>query len=598
MSFAAIFTLFILVIAAVLLVSEKLRPDLIALGVMVILGLTGIVTQAEAFSGFGGSAVMTLVGISIISEGLRQTGVTLALGNLMSRLGGKSESLLILAALVVSALLSMFMNNIAVVGVLLPAVMAASRRSRVPESRLLMPLAYGTLLGGMATLLTTANIIVSGALRDAGFRSFGLLDFLPVGGPVAVVGILYMMTLGRRLMPKPEARKSGPPQQARLMLADQYQIEQNLHELEVLRGSPLADKSIAEGAWGSRLQLAIIALTRNFRPILAPEPEEVIRTGDHILVQGSIQTDSISANGLSLCDFRVRADDISNETITLAELVITPRSEFIGHSLLEMNFREKFGLNVLGIWREGKPLLADFASLPLHFGDALLVQGLAARIHGLHRVTEFILLQEDPDAVLKPRKQRLAFAITFLTLGIASLGFLSVSELVLAGAVLLLLTGCLDMGEAYHSIEWKAIFLIAGMWPLSIAIRSTGLAQAAVGALQGVWGQISPLAVAAILILITLLLTQFMSGQVASLVLAPVAIVAATTLNIDPRGFAMAVALACSLAFPTPFGHPVNVMVMNPGNYRFRDYLRVGLPLTVLSMGVILLGLSWWAKLN
>jgi len=161
-------------------------------------------------------------------------------------------------------------------------------------------------------------------------------------------------------------------------------------------------------------------------------------------------------------------------------------------------------LNVLGIWREGKPLLADFAALPLHFGDALLVQGPAAKIHGLNRESEFMLLQEDPDAVLKPRKQRLAFLITFLTLGIASLGFLPVAVVVLAGAVLLLLTRCLDMSEAYHSIEWKAIFLIAGMWPLSIAIRSTGLAEAAIQALQGAWGQISPLALAAILILIAL----------------------------------------------------------------------------------------------
>ena len=598
MSFAAIFTLILLIAAAILLVSEILRPDLIALAVMVILGLTGIVTQQQAFSGFGGSAVMTLVGISIISEGLRQTGVTLALGNLMSRLGGKSESWLVLATLIVSVLLSLFMNNIAVVGVLLPAVMAASRRSRVAESRLLLPLAYGTLLGGMATLLTTANIIVSGTLKDAGFQSFGLLDFLPVGGPVALVGILYMMTIGRRLMPKAEARKGGLPQQVRLVLADQYQIERNLHELEVLRGSALADKTIAGGAWGSKLGLSVIGLTRNRRPILAPEPEEVVQVGDRLLVQGAVHPDLLHANGLSLNDFRASADDISSETISLAELVITPRSEFTGRSLQEMNFRDQFGLNVLGIWREGKPLLADFAALPLHFGDALLVQGPAAKIHGLNRESEFMLLQEDPDAVLKPRKQRLAFLITFLTLGIASLGFLPVAVVVLAGAVLLLLTRCLDMSEAYHSIEWKAIFLIAGMWPLSIAIRSTGLAEAAIQALQGAWGQISPLALAAILILIALLLTQFMSGQVASLVLAPVAIVAASAIGLDPRGFAMAVALGCSLAFPTPFGHPVNVMVMNPGNYRFRDYLRVGIPLTILSFAVILFGLAWWAKLN
>lgn len=597
MTFSAIFTLILLVAAAALLISEKLRPDLIALTVMVVLGLTGIVSQQQAFSGFGGSAVMTLVGISIISEGLRQTGVTLTLGNLISRVGGKSEGWLVLATLVVSALLSMFMNNIAVVGVLLPAVMAASRRNRVSESRLLLPLAYGTLLGGMATLLTTANIIVSGALKDAGYQSFGLLDFLPVGGPVALVGILYMATIGRRLMPKAGIHKGGIPQQVRLLLADQYQLQKNLHELEVLPGSPLAEKTIAEGEWGSRLQLSIIGLTRKRRSILAPVSEEVILIGDRILAQGTITPDLLLANGLRLNEMHGHLNNIASETITLAELVIAPHSEMIGHSLGDLNFRDKYGLNVLAIWREGNPLLNAFAELALRFGDALLVQGPAANIHKMDRESDFILLQEDPDAVLNPRKQRRAFVITFLTLGVASLGYLPVAVVVLAGAVLLLLTGCLDMSEAYHSIEWKAIFLIAGFWPLSIAIRSTGLAAAATQALQSSWGQVPPLFVAAVLIFIALLLTQFMSGQVASLVLAPIAIVAATSIGVDARVFGMAVALGCSLAFPTPFGHPVNVMVMSPGNYHFRDYLRVGIPLTLLSIGLILAGLAWWGKL-
>jgi di/tricarboxylate transporter len=597
MEFPAIFTLIILTAAAYLLVSEKLRPDLVALMVLVVLGLTGIVNQQQVFSGFGGSAVMTLVGISIISEGMHQTGVTLSLGNLISKVGGRSEGWLILATLLASALLSMFMNNIAVVGVLLPAVMAASRRSQVPESRLLLPLAFGTLLGGMATLLTTANIIVSGALKDAGFQSFGLLDFLPVGGPVVVVGIIYMVTIGRRLMPKARTGGSPIPQQVRIVLAHQYELGKYLHELEILAGSPLAEKTIAGGEWGSRFSISIIGLIRKNRSILAPSSDEMLKVGDHLLVQGNPESGLLEKNALQMCKFSRNPADVASETISLAELVIAPHSEMLDHSLRDLNFRDRYDLNVLAIWRQGKALLTDFSELPLRFGDALLVQGHAVTIHRLKREPDFIVLNEDPDAVLNPGRQRLALLITFLTLGFASLGIMPVAVVVLAGAVLLLLFHCLDMSEAYHSIEWKAIFLIAGMWPLSIAIRSTGLAAAGIQALQGVWGQIPPLAVAAVLIFIALLLTQFMSGQVASLVLAPVAIVAASSIGIDARIFGMAVALGCSLAFPTPFGHPVNVMVMSPGNYRFQDYLRVGLPLTILSLVVILLGLAWWGKL-
>ena len=597
MSPSAIFTLILLIVAAILLVSERLRPDLVALAVLVILGLTGIVSQSQIFTGFGGSAVMTLVGISIISEGLRQTGVTQSLGSLISRLGGQSERSLILATLVVSALLSMLMNNIAVVGVLLPAVLSASRRSRVSQARLLMPLAYGTLLGGMATLLTTANIIVSGALKDAGFQSFGLLDFLPVGGPVAAAGILYMITIGRRLMPDPDPAREHRPQQIFRLLADQYQLEKDLHELEVLPGSDLAGVSIGNGKWANKLGLSVVGLTHNHRTVLAPSSNVIVQAGDRLLVQGTVTPELLESNHLGLSEFRTSADHVASETTTLAEVVIAPHSSLIGHTLFELKFREKYNLNVLAYWRDGEPLHANFVTLPMKFGDALLVQGKAASIRSMKGESDFILLQEDPDAVLQPQKQKLALIITLSTLVIAAFGFLPVALVVLGGAVLLMLTRCLDLNDAYKAIEWRAIFLIAGMWPLSIAIRSTGLADALVLALRTTWNQVSPMWVAAILIVIALVLTQFMSGQVASLVLAPLAIVAAQLIGTDARALGMAVALGSSLAFPTPYGHPVNIMVMNVGNYHFRDYVRVGVPLTLLSIALILAGLAWWGHL-
>jgi len=592
-TYPAIFTLILTLVAAVLLISELLRPDLIALIVMVILGLVGIVSPQDTFSGFSGSAVMTLLGISIISEGLHQTGVTHWLGNLMFKLGGRSEATLVLTTMLVSAGLSLFMNNIAAVGVLLPAVMTLSRQTRVSPSRLMMPLAYGTVLGGMATLLTTSNIIVSGTLRDAGIKPFGLLDFFPIGAPLVLIGIIYMLSLGRRLLPKENPTSPTEPSQLlRMKLANLYQIQKSLFEIEMLPESPMVDLSILNGKWSSKLGGNIIGITHNSHTYLAPSTERIIFTGDRLLVQGEVDLERLPRLGLRLIKSNQAPPDVASATTVLAEVVVSPHAGIIGRTLRQLDFRDRYNLNVLGIWRGNKPILSRLADLPLRFGDALLVQGSAERIRVLEQESDLILLQEDPDAVLKPGRHRRALFITFLTLGVAATGFLPVAIVVMVGAVLMVLSSCISMNDAYHGIEWKAIFLIAGMWPLSIAIRTTGLADITVRSLINLVGQVPPLEIAALLLSLALVLTQLMSGQVACLVLAPLALAAASLVKVDPRGMAMAVALGCSLAFPTPFGHPVNIMVMSPGGYSFRDYLRVGLPLTVLVMAGILVGLK------
>ena len=590
----AIFALILTVVAAVLLISELIRPDLLALIVMVILGLVGIVSPQDTFSGFSGSAVMTLLGISIISEGLHQTGVTHWLGNLMYKLGKQSEIRLVATTMLVSAGLSLFMNNIAAVGVMLPAVMTLSRQTRISPSRLMMPLAYGTVLGGMATLLTTSNIIVSGTLRDAGFKPFGLLDFFPIGAPLVLIGVIYMLSLGRRLLPKENSGGPAEPSQLlRMKLANLYQIQKSLCEVLVLPVSPMANLSILNGKWASRLGGAnIIGVTHNDHTQLAPPNERIIYAGDRLLIQGDIDLDRLPRLGLRIVIHNDATPDIASATTVLAEVVISPHAGIIGQTLRQLGFREHYSLNVLGIWRSNKPILAHLADLPLRFGDALLVQGSAERIHVLEQESDLIVLQEDPDAVLKPGKHSRALVITFLTLGVAATGILPVAIVVMAGAVLMVLAHCLSMNDAYHGIEWKAIFLIAGMWPLSIAIRATGLASITVHSLINLVGQVPPLVIAALLLTLALVLTQLMSGQVASLVLAPLALAAAALVKVDPRGMAMAVALGCSLAFPTPFGHPVNIMVMSPGGYSFRDFMRVGLPLTILIMAGILVGLK------
>ena len=590
-SIQAILTLVILGVAISLFIFTRLRPDLIALMVLLALGISGIVSDKQIFSGFSSSAVMTILGISMVSVALQQTGATNLISKWIFRLGKNNETLLILLVTLASAGLSLFMNNIAAVGVLLPAVMSLTRRSRISPARLLMPLAFGTILGGMATLLTTANIIVSGALKDAGLHSFGLLDFFPVGAPVVVVGTIYLITLGKKLLPSGSSQTmSQPPQALNMKLKDLYALDANLSQWRVLSNSPLVGNSVASETCAN-LNLNLIALQSGKTLNATPNPETVIHLGD-ILLLSNFEADADSL-GLAQDHTDLSEQVFADESHSLAELVLAPHSSLLGKSLTEISFKTQYNLNVLSLWREGKPIHEQIKALDLRFGDALLVQGSAENIHRLRNQSDLILLEENPDAVLRPTKQWIAIVITLATLGFAATDILPVAQIVLLGAVLLMLTGCMGINDVFQSVEWKAIFLIAGMWPLSIAIQQTGLASALINLITHSFGSISPLLIIALFMLLALIFTQLLSGQISAIVLIPLALTAASTLNISPQALGMAVALGCSLGFPTPLGHPVNIMVMNPGGYTFKDYFRVGFPLTLLAFATILIGIHF-----
>jgi len=589
---AEILLLVLLGVVIVLLVHGRLRPDLIALFTLAVLGLTGLVTTREAFSGFGGSAVMTILAISVVSEGLQQSGITKLLSRQIVRIAGRNEPRLVLVTVLASAMLSLFMNNIAAAGVLMPAVIALSRHTRVAPSRLLMPMAFGTILGGMATLLTTSNIIVSEALRSAGYPPFGLLDFLPIGVFVVGAGAIYLVIVGRRILPvRYPAGQVARAERLHAELAGLYGLRKHLSELLVLEGSCMSGIDIKEGDWGRRFGINILGISRGGHINFGPQADELIRPGDILLVQGEVVPSEITVCGLKILPKRRPPEVMADEHSILAEAALSPRATLAGKTLKDIHFRDKYHLNVVAIWRGGKPLQEGLADIPLRYGDALLVQGSPMNMRMLHDDREFLLLEEDPDAVMQPRKAGPAAAILVLVLGIAAFGWLPVAEISLVGAVLMILAGCLTMDDAYRSIEWKAIFLIAGMWPLGIAIRSSGLADAVSGWIGGVSAYGTGL-LAASLLLTGMLLAQFLGGQVASIVLTPIGLTMAASAGADPRSVGMAVALSCSLAFLSPLGHPVNILVMGSGGYSFRDYLKVGGPLTLLVLLIIMLGLK------
>ena len=583
----------VILVASTLFIGTRLRPDLVALLVLITLGLTGLTTPEEAFSGFAGSAVVTILAIFIISEGLQQSGVTQIIGRRLLQLSGGGESRTMLVTLLAAATLSLFMNNIAAAGVLLPAVIGLSRHTSIPPSRLLMPMAYGTILGGMATLLTTANIIVSGSLRQAGLAAFSLLDFLPVGIPIVAAGSLYMLLVGRKMLSaRYPAGISARAARLRAELAGLYGLDQSLCEVGVGVGSPLAGLTLQQGEWARRFGLSVVAVARDGHVMVAPTRDDVVRAGDTVLAQGEPDPHALEAHGLQLLSEPAFPLEVTDEATVLGEVVLSPHARLAGKSLIDLHFREKYGLNVLALWRQGHPIHSGLAGLPLQPGDALLLQGPADRMRYLHEEKDFILLEEDPEAVLRPGKARLAAVISLVTLVIAAFGWVPIAVITMTGAVAMLLSGCLTMDEAYRSVEWKAIFLIAGMWPLGAAIHATGLAGRLADLLSGLGPATEPLVMAAILMGAAVVLNQMIGGQTAvPIILAPIGIAAASATGADPRGMAMAVALGSSLAFLTPIGHPVNTLVMGSGGYTVRDYLRVGGPLTLIVLLVSLLGL-------
>ncbi len=576
-------TFIILVLAILLLLSDRLRADLVALLVMLALGLSGVLTAQETFSGFSRSAVITIIAIFVLAEGLRRTGLTDKLGEILIRLGGKREGTLVFTVTLAGALLSLFMNNIAAASVLMPAISGAARKVGVSPSRLLMPLAFGTILGGMATLLTTTNILVSGLLRERGLEGFGLLDFAPVGIPIIIIGTLYMAVIGRRLLPFQAHPEPASFSSANGDLQGVYRLNERLILGRVFSLSPLAGKTVRQSQLREKYKLNLVAIQRGEHISESFSPEMELKSGDILHLIGRLDL-------IPIPELETQLELVSEHTLpsmALVEVVLTPRSQFIGQTLREVHFREKYGLNVVAIWRAGRPYRTGHSEMPLQFGDALLLQGPAGRIPLLQTEPELLVLTGRSVPVNR-LKALMAALVMLVTLTITALSSLSTGEVMLTGALAMVLIGILDMDQAYRAVEWKSVFLVAGMLPLGTALGKTGAAALLGNTLTGALGQNGTFILLAGLVGLTIVFTQVMNGAAVAAIMAPIGIQIAQTVGVDPRALAMGVALATSVAFITPLGHPVNVLVMGPGGYKFTDYTRVGFLLTLIIFSVIL----------
>jgi di/tricarboxylate transporter len=590
---------FVILLAAIgLLLSERLRADLVALLVVVALGVTGVLIPRETFSGFSSSAVVTIVAIFILTEALRITGVTERAGDLLLRLAGAGERRLVVILMLAGALLSLVMNNIAAAAVLLPAVSGIARRARISPARLLMPLAFATILGGMATLFTTTNIVVSGVLRSQDLAGFGVLDFAPLGLPIVTVGVLYMTLWGQRMLPERSLTEDTRMRSAgRDNLVEIYRLGERLFRARVPADSALIRAPLAGSTLREQYGVNLVAVERQGQVTAAPPPNLVLAPGDIIWLEGKLEefrARDVAPHLEILPTLAWSVNDLESPTVALVEAILAPRSTLLGQTLRTARFREKYGMVVLGIWRAGRPIRTGLSELTLQFGDALLLQGRRSQLPLLQTEPDLIVLDrgraEDASAGMRG-KGWLALVIMAGTLAVAALNTALVGEIMLGGALLVVLMRVLTMDQAYGAIEWRSVFLVAGMLPLGLAMTKSGAAALLANGLVRFLGGVGPLAVLTGLFVLTILLTQTMHGAAVATIVAPIAIQTAQQASLNPRALAMAVALATSMAFLTPLGHPVNVLVMGPGGYQFRDYLRVGLPLTVLLTLVVLIGL-------
>lgn len=574
--------------ALILILSNRFAPDLVALLVLLAVGLAGLVTPEQALSGFSSPVVITLVGLFMLTESLETTGVVKRIASRLNRMGAGSMRRLIVLLMLTGMALSLVMNNVAVGAMLLPAAVRVAQVSKTPLSKLLMPLSFSVMLGGMATYFTTGNIVVSGLLEAQGTRGLNMADYALTGGFVAVAGFLYMLVIGQRVLP---LRVSIAEQLASAELSATYQLDERIWRVRVLPDSVLANVPLNRSSIGEKLGLTVLAITHGQRVTYHPTPETVLRPNDYLLLLGRQErvealvaewgVEHVSAGGLPAVD----------QESEVVEVIIPPRSSVIGQTLTEMNFRIKYGLTVVAMWHDGRSYRTDVGKIAVNEGDALLVVGDAVQVQRIAASRDFLVPSVALNGAARPDKMRLVLAIFAAVLALSVFEVFPLPVVMLGGAVAVVLAGALTMNEAYDAVEWRVIFLIAGMLPLSIALIETGMAQRIGEAVVTLSSGGGPLVLIVAMFMVSMLITQVIGSQVTALIFGPVALSAAAQTGIDPRAMAMVVAIACSSAFLTPVSHPVNMLMMGPGGYTFGDFFKVGIGLTLVTLAATVLAM-------
>ena len=614
----------ILAAAILLFITEWLRVDVVAIGVMVALMLTGLLTPQEALSGFSNPAVLTIAALFIIGGAIMQTGLARAIGGRLLLIAGSGTLRLTFIIMGTVALLSAFISDSGTVAVLLPAVTSMALSTGISSSKLLIPLSYGALLGGATTLIgTPPNILVSDLLHESGYTPFSFFDYTPIGLIILSAGVVYMLLVGRRLLPDHKLsqviQKVHTPEE----LIELYKLPDNLFRLRVRRGSTLINKSLAASRISREFELIILRILRpklnsigiqdvgetfSTNPKdyenISPDPELVFNVGDIVIIQGDAGDMSHAAAifnlGVLPAEFEDAFSMVTNE-IGIAEILLPPRSALVGKTIVEIRFGSRYNLTVLSINRPDTAGTLPLKETALRFGDTLLVQGAWKNILKLRdKRRDFVVMGEPEQMLSSPARKKapLALGIMGILMILLITNVIPIVTASLLAAFALILTGCLTIDEAYEAVDWRSIVLIAGMLPMSIALEKTGIIEIVAEGMTLSLGEMGPVALMGGLFLLTSVLTQVLSNTATTVLIAPIGMAAASNLGIQPQAFLMAVSIAASMAFATPVASPVNTLVMGTGSYRFSDYIKAGAPLILIALIISLITLPYLWPFN
>ncbi|HWP46237.1 MAG TPA: SLC13 family permease [Candidatus Limnocylindrales bacterium] len=567
----------ILLASVVLFVTELVPADLVALGIMIGLILTGILTPEEAIAGFSNPALITVAAMFVLSAGLLRTGAVGFIGKKIIQISGKDEKKLLLSILLVVTFISAFINNTPVMMVFLPIILGISYQTEISPSKLLIPTSYATIIGGTCTLIgTSTNVLVSFLIKKYGFPELKMFEFTQLGIIFAVAGILYIFFIGYHLLPR-RASVTG-------YISGNY-IKEYLTEMEIIKGSSLAGKTLSEAILKKYPDIKILQLIRGEEILWTPLPSLVLKEGDVLLVRGSV-TDIVSLYNKDdvelLPDLSPGEIKFKEQNSTLAELVITPNSSLIGRTTRGVGFRNRYGVTVVAIQRHGIHIREKISQIRLRLGDTLLVLGDVDSIVKLRDCEDFLLLEGIEETVIYKDKAPIAIGIMLMVIVLAALDFMSILVLSLLGVMLMILTRCIPLKAAYRSVDMSVMILIAGTIALGTAMEKTHAAELIAHHLISMVGFLGPTAVLSAFYLLTSFLTAVMSNNATAVLLIPIAISTATSLGVNPKPFILAVMFGASADFSTPIGYQTNTMVYGPGGYKFIDYVKVGTPLNVL----------------